>query len=157
APPILLLPGFPSSPRMFRNLIPRLAPLFHVFAADLPGFGFSDAPSRSHFAYTFDPLADVMEWFTNAVDLTRDALDIFDYVAPVGLRLALRHPDRIIAIVTQNGNADEEGLSARWNAIQQYWADPTPEHRSALRAFLSPEATKWQYTQGTDESRIAPE
>ena len=157
APAILLLHGFPSSSHMFRNLIPRLAPHLHVIAPDLPGFGFSDTPSRSHFAYTFDHLADVIELFTDTVGLSRYALYIFDYGAPVGLRLALRHPDRITAIVTQNGNAYEEGLSANWNPIQRYWADPTPEHRNALRAFLSPDSSKWQYTQGTDESRIAPE
>jgi pimeloyl-ACP methyl ester carboxylesterase len=128
-----------------------------VIAPDLPGFGFSDAPNRSHFAYTFDHLADVMERFTEAVGLTRFALYIFDYGAPVGLRLALRHPDRITAIVSQNGNAYEEGLSAGWNPIQRYWADPTPENRNTLKAFLSPDSTKWQYTHGTDESRVAPE
>lgn len=157
APAVLLLHGFPTSSHMFRNLIPLLAPHVHVIAPDLPGFGFSDAPSRSRFAYTFDHLADVIEQFTEAIGLTRYALYIFDYGAPVGLRLAVRHPDRVTAIVSQNGNAYEEGLSAGWNPIQRYWADPTPENRNALKGFLSPDATKWQYTQGADESRIAPE
>ena len=157
APAILLLHGFPSSSHMFRDLISRLAPHAHVIAPDLPGFGFSDAPSRSRFVYSFDHLADVMERFTEAIGLTRYVLYIFDYGAPVGLRLALRHPDRIAGIVSQNGNAYEEGLSAGWNPIQRYWADPTPENRNALKTFLSPDTTKWQYMHGADESRIAPE
>jgi pimeloyl-ACP methyl ester carboxylesterase len=147
APAILLLHGFPSSSHMFRDLIPLLAPHLHVIAPDLPGFGFSDAPSRSRFAYTFDHLSDVIERFTESIDLTRYALYIFDYGAPVGLRLALRHPDRLTAIVSQNGNAYEEGLSAGWNPIQRYWAHPTTENRNALKTFLSPDSTKWQYTQ----------
>ena len=156
-PAILLLHGFPSSSHMFRDLIPRLAPQLHVIAPDLPGFGFSDAPNRSEFGYTFDHLADVIDRFTHAVGLTRYALYIFDYGAPVGLRLALRHPDRITAVVSQNGNAYEEGLSAGWNPIQRYWANPTAENRNALKDFLAPDSTKWQYTQGAEESRIAPE
>ena len=157
APVVLLLHGFPTSSHMFRGLIPLLAPHLHVIAPDLPGFGFSDAPSRSHFAYTFDHLAHVMERFTEAIGLDRYTLYIFDYGAPIGLRLALRHPERIAAIVSQNGNAYEEGLSAGWNPIQRYWADPSSENRNALKSFLSPDSTKWQYTQGADESRIAPE
>lgn len=157
APTILLLHGFPTSSHMFRALIPMLAPHFHVIAPDLPGFGFSDAPSRSHFAYTFDHLADVMERFTETLGLIHYALYIFDYGAPVGLRLAIRHPERITAIVSQNGNAYEEGLSAGWNPIQKYWEAPTPENRAALKVFLTPESTKWQYTHGADESRVAPE
>ena len=157
APAVLLLHGFPTSSHMFRDLIPMLAPHVRVIAPDLPGFGFSDAPSRSSFAYTFDHLADLIDGFTEAIGLTRYALYIFDYGAPVGLRLALRHPDRIAAIVSQNGNAYEEGLSEGWNPIQRYWADPTPENRSALKAFLSPDSIKWQYTHGADETRVAPE
>ena len=157
APAILLLHGFPSSSHMFRDLIPLLAPHLHVIAPDLPGFGFSDAPDRSQFAYTFDRLTDVIERFTEAIGLSRYALYVFDYGAPVGLRLALRHPERITAIVSQNGNAYEEGLSEGWNPIQRYWASPTAENRNALKTFLSPEATKWQYMQGADEARIAPE
>jgi pimeloyl-ACP methyl ester carboxylesterase len=157
APTILLLHGFPTSSHMFRDLIPVLAPHYHVIAPDLPGFGFSDAPDPSHFRYTFDRLAGVMEQFTEALGLSRYALYIFDYGAPVGLRLAIRHPERITAIVSQNGNAYEEGLSAGWNPIQKYWEHPSPENRSALKGFLTPESTKWQYTHGTDESRVAPE
>ena len=157
APAILLLHGFPSSSHMFRNLIPLLAPHLHVVAPDLPGFGFSDAPDSTRFTYTFDRLTDVIERFTEAIGLTRYAMYIFDYGAPVGLRLALRHPDRITAIVSQNGNAYEEGLSQGWNPIRQYWIHPTAENRNALRTFLSPDSTKWQYIQGADETRIAPE
>jgi pimeloyl-ACP methyl ester carboxylesterase len=157
APAVLLLHGFPTSSHMFRHLIPLLAPHFRVIAPDLPGFGFSDAPSTSRFPYTFNRLADVMERFTDTLGLSRYALYIFDYGAPVGLRLALRHPERITAIVSQNGNAYEEGLSSAWNPIQKYWEDPSPENRTALKAFLASESTKWQYTHGADESRIAPE
>lgn len=157
APAILLLHGFPSSSHMFRNLIPILAPHVRVIAPDLPGFGFSDAPSRSNFAYTFDQLAEVMDRFTEGIGLTRYAIYIFDYGAPVGLRLALRHPDQITAIVSQNGNAYEEGFSAIWNPIQRYWADPNSENRHALKEFLSPDSIKWQYTHGSDQSSVAPE
>ncbi|HLZ33403.1 MAG TPA: alpha/beta hydrolase [Nitrospira sp.] len=156
-PAVLLLHGFPTSSHMFRDLIPLLAPHFRVIAPDLPGFGFSDAPSRSRFTYTFDRLADVVERLIEALGLSRYALYIFDYGAPVGLRLAIRHPERITAIVSQNGNAYEEGLSAGWNPIQKYWEDPSPENRAALKAFLTPESTKWQYTHGADQSRVAPE
>jgi pimeloyl-ACP methyl ester carboxylesterase len=137
APAILLLHGFPTSSHMFRNVIPLLASHFHVIAPDLPGFGFSDAPKTSDFHYTFERLADVMERFTETLGLSRYALYIFDYGAPVGLRLAIRHPERITAIVSQNGNAYEEGLSAGWNPIQQYWEDPSPANRTALKAFLA--------------------
>ena len=158
SPALLLLHGFPTSSHMFRDLIPALADDYHVIAPDLPGFGFSDAPDRSEFKYTFDHLADVIDRFTTAAGLTRYALYVFDYGAPVGFRLALRHPERIVAIISQNGNAYEEGLSEGWNPIQRYWKEPTPEHRGALRDFLKPEATKWQYTHGVqDETRVAPE
>ena len=157
APTVLLLHGFPTSSHMFRDLIPVLAPHYHVIAPDLPGFGFSDAPSSSHFTHTFDRLADVMEQFTETLGLSRYAVYVFDYGAPVGLRLAVRHPERITAVVSQNGNAYEEGLSAAWNPIQQYWEAPTPENRTALKAFLAPVSIKWQYAHGADESRVAPE
>ena len=156
-PTVLLLHGFPTSSHMFRDLIPLLAPQYHVVAPDLPGFGFSDAPSRSRFPYTFERLTDVIEQFTEAIGLSRYATYIFDYGAPVGLRLALRHPERITAIISQNGNAYEEGLSGEWNPIQRYWANPNAENRAALKAFLSPESVKWQYTHGADASRVAPE
>jgi pimeloyl-ACP methyl ester carboxylesterase len=157
APAVLLLHGFPTSSHMFRDLIPHLSQEFRVIAPDLPGFGFSDAPNRSSFTYSFERLADVIERFTQAIGLDRFALYIFDYGAPVGLRLALRHPERMTAIVSQNGNAYEEGLSEGWNPIQKYWADPTPENRAALKGFLTPESIKWQYRYGADESRVAPE
>lgn len=158
APAILLLHGFPTSSHMFRNLIPALSDKYHVVAPDLPGFGFSDAPDRKQFKYTFENLASVIGRFTQAIGLSRFALYIFDYGAPVGLRLALANPERITAIISQNGNAYEEGLSEGWNPIQRYWKEPTEANRNALRDFLKPEATKWQYTHGVaDGSRIAPE
>jgi pimeloyl-ACP methyl ester carboxylesterase len=158
SPVILLLHGFPTSSHMFRNLIPQLATDYHVIAPDLPGFGFSDAPSRDGFNFTFENLAKVIDAFTEQLALKRFALYIFDYGAPVGLRLALRHPERISAIISQNGNAYEEGLSDGWNPIQKYWKDPSPANRAALRDFLKPEATKWQYTHGvSDPSLVAPE
>ena len=158
APAILLLHGFPASSHMFRNLIPALADRYHVIAPDLPGFGFSDAPDRKQFRYTFDHIAQVIASFTQAIGLNQFALYVFDYGAPVGFRLALAHPERITAIISQNGNAYEEGLSEGWNPIQKYWKQPTAENRAALREFLKPEATKWQYTHGVaDETLVAPE
>src|SRR5215472_7148671 len=133
APTILLLHGFPTSSHMFRNLIPGLADRYHVVAPDLPGFGFSDAPDGKQFGYTFDSLAKVIASFTEAIGLKTFAIYVFDYGAPVGFRLALAHPDRITAIISQNGNAYEEGLSEGWNPIQKYWKQPTPENRAALR------------------------
>src|SRR5215813_1456572 len=142
---ILLLHGFPTSSHMFRNLIPALADRYHVVAPDLPGFGFSDAPDRKQFRYSFDHLAKDIASFTDAIGLKTFAIYVFDYGAPVGFRLALAHPERVTAIISQNGNAYEEGLSEGWNPIQKYWKEPTPENRAALREFLKPEATKWQY------------
>jgi pimeloyl-ACP methyl ester carboxylesterase len=158
APAILLLHGFPTSSHMFRNLIPALAGHYHVIAPDLPGFGFSDAPDRKQYRYTFDQLTKTIEAFTEKIALNRFAIYVFDYGAPVGLRLALMHPERITAIISQNGNAYEEGLSQGWNPIQKYWKEPTAKNRAALREFLKPEATKWQYTHGVhDETLVAPE
>jgi pimeloyl-ACP methyl ester carboxylesterase len=158
APAILLLHGFPTSSHMFRNLIPELADNYHVVAPDLPGFGFSDAPDRSNYRYTFEQLAKTIAAFTQMIGLNRFAIYVFDYGAPVGFRLALAHPERITAIISQNGNAYEEGLSEGWNPIQKYWKEPTEQNRAALRTFLTPEATKSQYTFGVqDESLIAPE
>ena len=158
APALLLLHGFPSSSHMFRALIPALADRYHVLAPDLPGFGYSDAPDRGRFTYTFDRLAEVIDRFTEAVQLHRYAIYVFDYGAPVGFRLALRHPDRITAIITQNGNAYLEGLSEGWNPIQAYWKDPSPQNRTALRAFLTPETTRWQYTHGQpNPERLSPD
>src|SRR5882724_9135293 len=158
APTILLLHGFPTSSHMFRNLIPQLSENYHVVAPDLPGFGFTESPDRKKFRYTFENLAKVIDGFTQSIGLARYAIYVFDYGAPVGLRLALTHPERVTAVISQNGNAYEEGLSQGWNPIQKYWKEPTPENRAALRDFLKPEATKWQYVHGVqDESQVAPE
>src|SRR5579859_2014929 len=158
SPTILLLHGFPTSSHMFRNLIPILADRYHVVAPDLPGFGFSDAPDRKRFRYTFEALAKAMDSFTQTIGLEHYAIYVFDYGAPVGFRLALAHPERITAIISQNGNAYVEGLSRGWSPIEKYWKDATPENREALRGFLKPETTKWQYVHGVrDESLVAPE
>ncbi len=158
APTLLLLHGFPTSSHMYRNLIPALADHYHLIAPDLPGFGFSDAPDRTRFRYSFARLADVIDRFAEVLGLTRYALFVFDYGAPVGFRLALKHPERVTAIISQNGNAYEDGLSEGWNPIQTYWREPTEAHRAALRDFLKPETTKWQYTHGVaDPDKVAPE
>ncbi|MBV8209643.1 MAG: alpha/beta hydrolase [Burkholderiaceae bacterium] len=157
-PTLLLLHGFPTSSHMFRNLLPLLADRYHLVAPDLPGFGFSDSPERASFAYTFDHLAKIIDRFTEMVGLTRYAIYVFDYGAPVGFRLAFAHPERVTALVSQNGNAYVEGLSEGWNPIQKYWKVPTEANRAALREFLTPQATRWQYTHGVaDELRVAPE
>jgi len=158
SPIVLLLHGFPTSSHMFRNLIPALADSFHVVAPDLPGFGFSDAPDRKQFRYTFENLANLIDRFTQALGLGQYSIYVFDYGAPVGFRLALAHPERITAIISQNGNAYEEGLSEGWNPIQRYWKTPNAENRAALRQFLTPETTKWQYHHGVPDTRlVAPE
>jgi pimeloyl-ACP methyl ester carboxylesterase len=158
APAILLLHGFPSSSHMFRDLIPLLSPHFRVVAPDLPGFGRTDLPGRDAFGYTFDALAGVIDRFTEKVGLTRFAMYVFDYGAPVGWRLAMKHPERIGAIISQNGNAYEEGLSEGWNPIQAYWRDPSAENRNALRAMLTPQTTVFQYTHGVaDPSLVSPD
>jgi pimeloyl-ACP methyl ester carboxylesterase len=158
APKLLLLHGFPSSGHMFRDLIPLLAERFHIIAPDLPGFGQSDMPPRTQFKYTFDNLAAVIDRFTEVVEFDRFALYVFDYGAPTGFRIATQHPDRITAIISQNGNAYEEGLSDGWNPIRAYWHDASAANRQALRAFLAPETTRWQYTHGVpDEASISPD
>ena len=158
APALLLLHGFPSAGHMFRDLIPSLADRFHIIAPDLPGFGQSDMPARSHFTYTFDAIAAVIDRFTEVIGLKRFAIYVFDYGAPTGFRIAVKHPDRITAIISQNGNAYEEGLSEGWNPIQTYWKEPSQAHREALRAFLAPETTRWQYTHGVvDEAMVSPD
>ncbi len=158
APTLLLLHGFPTSSHMYRNLIPALADAYRVIAPDLPGFGFSDAPDRAAFSYTFGNLTDVIDRFTDTIGLGRYAIFVFDYGAPVGLRLAVRHPERVTAIISQNGNAYTEGLSDGWNPIRKYWEEPTAKNRAALRGFLTPETTQWQYTHGvSDTALVAPE
>jgi pimeloyl-ACP methyl ester carboxylesterase len=157
-PKLLLLHGFPSSSHMFRDLIPLLADRFHIVAPDLPGFGLSDMPSRDAFSYTFESIANVIDRFTEVIGFDRYAVYVFDYGAPTGFRLALRHPERITAIVSQNGNAYEEGLSDGWNPIRAYWQAPTQANRDALRAMLTKDTTKWQYTHGVpDASAISPD
>lgn len=158
APAVLLLHGFPTSGHQYRGLMIRLAEKYRVIAPDLPGFGFSDAPDAKSFGYTFDHLAEIMESFTDAVHLSRYALYVFDYGAPVGFRLALSRPERVAALISQNGNAYEEGLSDGWNPIRAYWQDPTPANRANLRSFLQSGTTQFQYTHGeSDTSLIAPE
>jgi pimeloyl-ACP methyl ester carboxylesterase len=156
---LLLLHGFPSSSHMFRNLIPLLADRFYIVAPDLPGFGFSGSPPQSQFKYTFDNLAKIIEAFTETIGLMRYALYVFDYGAPVGFRLAVAHPERVTAIVSQNGNAYEEGLSDAWDPIRRYWAEPTTKNREVVRdALLTFEGTRWQYTHGVaNPEMIAPE
>ncbi|PVX76288.1 alpha/beta fold hydrolase [Paraburkholderia unamae] len=158
APKLLLLHGFPSAGHMFRDLVPRLADRFHIVAPDLPGFGQSDLPERSQFAYTFENIANVMARFTERVGFDRFAVYVFDYGAPTGFRLALKHPERITAIVSQNGNAYEEGLSDGWNPIRAYWQEASAANREALRALLTRETTIWQYTHGVpDASAVSPD
>jgi pimeloyl-ACP methyl ester carboxylesterase len=157
-PTVLLLHGFPTSSHMYRNLIPLLADKYHTVAPDLPGFGFTKAPPRGQYSYTFGNLAKTIGGFAESIGLKRYAIQIFDYGAPVGLRLAVAHPERVTAIVTQNGNAYVEGLSSAWNPIQKYWEEPTEANRNALRDFLKPETTVFQYTHGvSDLTRVAPD
>lgn len=158
APTILLLHGYPTSSHMFRNLIPILSTKYHVIAPDLAGFGYSDAPDHQKFNYTFDNLANTMQAFIDKLGMKRFAVYIFDYGAPVGLRLAMNNPEKITGIISQNGNAYEEGLSKEWNPIQKYWKDPSENNRLALKDFVSKEATYFQYHHGvSDVSLIAPE
>ena len=154
APTLLLLHGFPSASHMFRDLMPRLAQKYHLVAPDFPGFGQSDMPARENFPYTFANLAEIIGKFTEVIGLRKFAIYIFDYGAPVGLRMALNHPERITAIISQNGNAYEEGLSDGWNPIRAYWNDPSQANRDALRGFLKPETTLFQYTHGVPDPRL---
>lgn len=158
SPTVLLLHGFPTASHMFRDLIPLLADRFHLVAPDLPGFGQTQAPPRGAFAYTFDRLADVIEGFTQGIGLDRYALYIFDYGAPVGLRVAMRHRERVSAIISQNGNAYLEGFSDQWEAWQAYWREPSKANREACRASLSPDTIRhWQYGTGSEPSCLSPD
>ena len=159
APVFLLLHGFPSSSHQFRDLIPRLAAHYHVIAPDLPGFGFTEVPSERNYQYSFDNLAKTMAAFVKKLNLERFALFVFDYGAPVGLRLAVSQPQRISALVSQNGNAYLEGLGSAWDPIRTYWDQPTQENRDKVReAILHLEGTRWQYMEGvSDTSLLAPE
>lgn len=155
---LLLLHGFPTAGHMFRDLIPLLADRYHLIAPDLPGFGQSEAPSRATFTYSFDRIAHRIDRFTEVIGLGRFAIYVFDYGAPTGFRIATKHPDRVTAIISQNGNAYEEGLSDGWNPMRTYWEDASPTNRNALRAFLTPETTRWQYTHGVpDPSAVSPD
>jgi len=159
SPVVLLLHGFPTSSFMFRELIPRLASDYRVIAPDLPGFGFTEVPAERNYVYSFDRLAATLHAFTQALKLRRYALYVFDYGAPTGFRLAMAHPDRVTAIVSQNGNAYEAGLGDAWAPIRKYWAEPTQENRDVIRKnILTLEGTRWQYTHGVaNPDSIAPE
>jgi pimeloyl-ACP methyl ester carboxylesterase len=158
APVVLLLHGFPTSSHMFRNLIPALADRYHVIAPDYPGFGESAAPDHTTFAYTFAHYADLVDGLLGQLGATQYAMYVMDYGAPVGYRLALKHPERVTALIIQNGNAYEEGLKAFWDPIKAYWADGSAAHREALSVLVVPATTKFQYTDGVaDLSRIDPD
>jgi pimeloyl-ACP methyl ester carboxylesterase len=157
-PVILLLHGYPTSSHMFRHLMPRLASSFRVIAPDLPGFGFTEVPSERQYRYTFDGLAVTINAFVEALNLKRYAIYVFDYGAPTGFRLAVAHPERVTAIISQNGNGYVDGLGEAWDPIKKYWKEPTPANREALRGFIGMEGTKWQYVHGvTDPQLVEPE
>src|SRR5258705_595482 len=157
APVVLLLHGFPASSFMFRELIPLLADHYRVIAPDLPGFGFTEVPAEREYAYSFDGLASTIEAFTDALKIDRFALYVFDYGAPTGFRLAMAHPERVTAIISQNGNAYEEGLGDAWGPIRKYWASPTAENRDILRqSILTAGGTRWQYTHGVANPEAVP-
>ena len=154
APVILLLHGYPTSSHMFRHLLPRLASSFRLIAPDLPGFGFTEVPSERQYRYTFDNLAVTVNAFVEALNLKRYAIYVFDYGAPTGFRLAVAHPERITAIISQNGNGYVDGLGDAWDPIKKYWQEPTPANRESLREFIGLEGTKWQYVHGAPDPRL---
>jgi pimeloyl-ACP methyl ester carboxylesterase len=158
APVVLLLHGFPTSSHMFRDLIPALADSYRVIAPDYPGFGQSDMPDRGRFSYTFDRFAELIDGLLDEIGVDSYAMYVMDYGAPVGWRLALKHPERITALIVQNGNAYDEGLKEFWDPIKAYWSDHSQAHRQALYALVAPKTTKFQYTDGVaDVSRISPD
>ena len=158
APVVLLLHGFPTSSHMFRNLIPALADRYHVIAPDYPGYGQSDMPDRARFAYTFDRFGELVDGLLDQLGVRRYAMYVMDYGAPVGWRLALKHPERVTGLIVQNGNAYDEGLKEFWDPIKAYWSDGSDAHRRALYALVAPQTTKFQYTDGVaDVSRIDPD
>jgi len=158
SPTLLLVHGFPTSSHMYRRLLAGLGDQFHVVAPDLPGFGFTQVPDERRYVYTFDALGETLRAFVEALGLSRYILYVFDYGAPVGLRLALRLPDRVAGLISQNGNAYLDGLGDAFGPTREYWEDPTPEHRNALRGILTLEGTRWQYEHGvSDPTLIAPE
>ena len=155
---ILLLHGFPTSSHMFRNVIPALADKFHLIAPDYPGFGYSSMPPVGRFEYTFDHLAEIVDNFVTQIGLERYSLYVMDYGAPVGYRLAVKHPEKIEALIVQNGNAYDEGLGEFWEPLRAYWSEPNEKNKNALKKFLTLEATRWQYTHGVkDENAISPD
>ncbi|TWI47301.1 pimeloyl-ACP methyl ester carboxylesterase [Pseudoduganella flava] len=157
-PTLLLLHGFPTSSHMFRNLIPLLADRYHVIAPDYPGFGQSAAPDHKAFAYTFAHLADIVDKLTDALGITRYSMYVMDYGAPIGYRMALKHPERLQTLIVQNGNAYTEGLETFWDPIKAYWAEDTPQRREAIANLVTLEITKFQYTDGmSDVARISPD
>jgi pimeloyl-ACP methyl ester carboxylesterase len=154
APVLLLLHGFPTSSNMFRNLIPRLAGAFRVIAPDYPGFGLTTIPDHKEFSYTFENLMNVVDGLVQYLDLKQYSMYVMDYGAPVGYRLALRHPERVQALIVQNGNAYDEGLLEFWDPIKKYWNEPTPENREAIRFLVDPKSTKWQYENGVNDTSL---
>ncbi len=157
-PVVLLLHGFPTSSHMFRNLIPLLADKYHVIAPDYPGFGQSDAPDHTQFVYSFAHSAEIVDGLVTQLGVKRYAMYVMDYGAPIGYRLALKHPERVSGLIIQNGNAYEEGLKEFWDPIKVYWADNSQKNRDALNFLVTPEITKFQYTDGMgDVARISPD
>ena len=156
-PTLVLFHGFPSASHMFRDLMPMLAENFHMIAPDYPGFGQSDAPDRAAFPYTFDHIADIMDCFLDQLGVDRFYMYVFDYGAPIGFRIAVRHPERILGIISQNGNVYQEGLGKKWEARAEYWRDPTPELREQYKSAFAPETVIGQYTFGTEEGTVSPD
>ena len=157
-PTILLLHGFPTSSHMFRNVIPALADKFHLVAPDYPGFGYSSMPPVDRFEYTFDHLAEIVDKFVHQIGLEKYSLYVMDYGAPVGYRIAVKHPEKVEALIVQNGNAYEEGLGEFWEPLRAYWSEPNEKNKNALKKFLTLEATRWQYTHGVkNENAISPD